>query len=283
MIEQKIYSTAKELLKRAVCDLPRDVELALASARKAEQSETAKAQLDAVLENIGIARKEGVPMCQDTGLPVFYVSVGDESMAKAKDIKGAITKAVADATREIPLRPNVVHPLTRKNTGNNTGLGFPQIEFDFVSGKGIEITAKPVGCGCETFSRLEMLKPATGEDEIVECVAEFAKTAGGRPCPPYVLGIAIGGTADIAMREAKQQTLRTISSAKESAIEKRLLGAVNATGIGPMGLGGSTTALAVHACVLGTHTAMLPLAINTCCWACRRASAKIKGDKVEYL
>lgn len=276
--ENPIYQTAKQLLTQAACKLREDVQNSIACAKNNE-TKVAKAQLEAILENIEAAEENKVPICQDTGVPVFYVRVGDGCNVKAEEIKCGITRAVADATGEIPLRPNVVHPLKRNNTNNNAEQGFPHIEFDYVSGNKLEITAKLVGCGCETLSHLEMLRPTTSEDEIIEKIAQFAENAGGLPCPPYILGIAIGGTADLAMKEAKLQTLRTIKPGECSELEKKLITKINALGIGPMGLGGTTTALAVHIKKIGTHTGLLPLAINTCCWAARDATAVINGEK----
>lgn len=286
--KEKITETVSELLKRAVTDLPEDVVSALEKARRKEGFENAKTQLATILENIECARKNGSPICQDTGIPVVYTGVGSRAEVDIGIIEEAIMEGVKNATRSIPLRSNAVHPLTRKNSGDNTGLGVPVIEIEFLKGVDyLEITVLPKGAGSENMSRLCMLKPSEGVKGIKRFVLESVASAGGNPCPPVIVGVGIGGTADKATKLSKKALLRRISSRHAdkdlSLLEEDLLESVNNLGIGPMGLGGDTTALAVHAEYAFCHTASLPVAVNLQCWANRRASARIREKKAEFL
>jgi len=286
--KETITETVSELLKRAVTKLPDDVESSLKKAYKAERGEIAKTQLANILDNIGYARKKGLPICQDTGIPVFYVGIGSLASVDTGIIEEAIAAGVRIATRNIPLRPNAVHPLTRKNSEDNTGAGFPVIEMEILKGKDyIEITVLPKGAGSENMSRLALLKPSEGTAGIKRFVIESVAAAGGNPCPPTIVGVGIGGTADKAVKLSKKALLRKIPSKNKdkdiACLEEELLSAINELGIGPMGLGGDTTALAVHAEYAFCHTASLPVAVNLQCWANRRASVRIHGNKAEFI
>jgi fumarate hydratase subunit alpha len=289
MITKEIITeTVSELLKRAVTDLPKDVESALEKARKAERGEIAKTQLATILDNIVYARKKGVPMCQDTGVPVFYVGIGSNAKVDTGIIEEAIAEGVRIASSDVPLRPNAVHPLTRKNSGDNTGVGVPVIEIEILKDKDyLEITVLPKGAGSENMSRLALLKPSEGIAGVKRFVIESVAVAGGNPCPPVIVGVGIGGTADKAVKLSKKALLRKISSRNKDAdisrLEEELLAEINQLGIGPMGLGGDTTALAVQAEYAFCHTASLPVAVNLQCWANRRASARIRGKRTEFI
>jgi len=214
-------------------------------------------------------------MCQDTGIMIFFAELGTE-FQPGFDLETAIREAVVLATSEIPLRPNAVDPLTRKNSGNNTGVGIPDIHWKLVPGKKLKITAAPKGAGSENMSSLRMFNP-TEAGSIRNFVLETVVNAGGMPCPPLMIGVGIGGSFDAAARLAKEALLVPLDTPMNS-FEEEILEAVNALGIGCMGLGGSTTALAVHVKIAYCHTASLPVAINIQCWANRHASVVFGGE-----
>ncbi|AKB75452.1 Fumarate hydratase class I, aerobic [Methanosarcina lacustris Z-7289] len=258
-----------DLLRKAEIELPDDVIEALRKAEAREENPVAKSQLQAILKNIELAKNHGVPMCQDTGIMIFFAELGTEFQS-GFDLEAAIRDAVVLATVEIPLRPNAVNPLTRKNSGDNTGVEIPDIHWKLVPGKKLKITVAPKGAGSENMSALRMMNP-TETGSIKHVVLETVINAGGMPCPPLTLGVGIGGSFDKAARLAKEALLEPLD-APMSSFEKEILDAVNALGIGCMGLGGSTTALAVHVKTAHCHTASLPVAINIQCWANRHAS-----------
>lgn len=258
-----------DLIRKAEIELPDDVVNALRKAESIEENQVAKSQLQAILKNIEIAKNHGVPMCQDTGIMIFFAELGTE-FQPGFDLEAAVRDAVALATREIPLRPNAVDPLNRNNSGNNTGSGIPDIHWKLVPGKQLKITVSPKGAGSENMSVLRMFNP-TEAGSIKNFVLETVINAGGMPCPPLTLGIGIGGSFDKAARLAKEALLEPLD-APMNELEQEVLEAVNALGIGCMGLGGSTTALAVHIKTAHCHTASLPVAINIQCWANRHAS-----------
>ena len=281
--EKSIQSTVVELLKRAVTKLPPDIEEALNNAYQKETSDVAKMQFKAILDNINLAETTVTPMCQDTGIHIFYVTLGN---VKTGDIEKAIRDGVKEATNTVPLRPNAVHPLTRKNPGTNLGEKMPYINYYVSDADYIEIHVMPKGAGSENMSRLAMLNPSQGINGIKEFALDTLLNAGSKPCPPVILGMGIGGSADISMKLAKKALLRPVTShhpdADIAALEDELLQALNETGIGPMGLGGNTTVLGVNIEYAFCHTASHPVAINIQCWAARRASARIYEDTVEY-
>jgi len=282
-----VENVAFNILKQAVIYLPEDVKQALKKAYAEETSETGKTQLKAILDNIELAEKYQAPMCQDTGTIIFYVKAG----AKAKDlekIEEALTNATRKATKEIPLRPNSVDPFTQKNSGDNTGRYIPFLQWEIVPGDSLEVTAMTKGGGSENVCIAGMLVPGEGIKGLKKFVVDAVIKAGAQPCPPNILGVAIGGGADIAMKLAKKALLKPLNeSNKDSEIaklEKEIFEAVNMTGIGPMGLGGKTTVLGVHVDYAFRHPASFPAAVAFNCWAARRASARINADgTVEYL
>lgn len=265
-----------DLLRKAEIELPDDVVSAIRKAKTAEESQVAKSQLQAILMNIELAKRHGVPMCQDTGIMIFFVEIGTEFQPDF-DLEAAIREAVILATVEVPLRPNAVDPLTRKNSLDNTGVGIPDIHWKFVPGNQLKITAAPKGAGSENMSSLRMFNP-TETGNIKNFVLETVMNAGGMPCPPLTIGIGIGGSFDAAARLAKEALLEPLDTPMEG-LEKEIFEAVNALGIGCMGLGGSTTALAVHVKTAHCHTASLPVAVNIQCWANRHASVVFKGEE----
>ena len=267
-----VKSTIVELFRKAETELGEDVIKAIKKAYEIEENEIAKNQLKTILDNIDAAKKLKVPICQDTGLPIVFVELGRE-LCLDFDLKKAIIEGVKLATKEIPLRPNAVDPLTRENPGNNVGLHVPQINIDFVEGDKLKLTVMPKGAGSENTSALKMMLPSQ-VNEIPKFVVEVVKNAFGKPCPPIFVGVGIGSTFDGSAKLAKKALLRDVTVMDE--YELRMLEAINDLGIGPMGLGGKTTALAVLVEKGYCHTASLPVAVNVQCWANRRAS-KVLG------
>lgn len=267
------------LYKEAVIKLPVDVKKALEDAHTLEKDETALLNLEAILENIKIAEEKNLPLCQDTGLPIIFVKLGK---VQVENLKEGIINGVKKATDLVPLRPNVVDPLTRKNSGNNIGRFIPQIDIELVDTDQLEITIFPKGFGSENNNALKMALPGEGEEGIKQFVLETVLSAGGKPCPPTVVGVGIGGSSDMALKLAKKALLRNIGEhhpeERMAKMEKEMLEMVNATGIGPMGLGGRTTALDVKIEYADTHTAGLPIGVCIQCWAARRATGILKGE-----
>ena len=285
--ENIVGDVTVKLLQLAVTELPRDVKEALQRAYREEESEAGKTQLKAILDNVELAEKTRTPMCQDTGVIIFYVKAG----AQAKDldkIGDALRSATKRATKEVPLRPNAVDPFTQKNTGDNTGRFFPFIHWEIVSGDSVEITVMPKGGGSENVCALGMISPGQGVNGLKKFVVDTVINAGAKPCPPNILGVAVGGGADIAMKLAKAALLRPLDEPNPNPdlakLERELYEAANSTGIGPMGLGGKFTVLGVKVEYAHRHPASYPVAVAFQCWAARRASARISPDgKVEYL
>lgn len=268
MMRTEVVKTTVRILKNAEILLPDWVLELIETAEKRETNSIAKSQLRFMLENLQIAANSKLPICQDTGLPIFRVEMGRDLVLDFNLLE-AISDGVRIATKEIPLRPNAVDPLTRQNSGDNTGPGMPDIIIDLVEGHGLKITAFPKGAGSENMSLVGMLNPADDPfDFILKTVAERAVNA----CPPLFLGIGIGGTFDLAARLAKRALLKMPGSSKE---ELELLDKINSLGIGPMGLGGDTTVLGLKIEKACCHTASLPVAINFQCWANRSATEVI--------
>ena len=278
------YQNVKEgiiqLIKKAETELPKDVIDALEHAYKIEKG-VAKTQMEAILKNIDLAKKTRRPMCQDTGIQTFFVDVGVD-FPHINKIKDFIVDAVKTATIKIPLRPNTVDPFTGENHKDNTGEHIPYITWDFVEGSDVLITAFPKGGGSENMSKLGMLKPGVGIEGVKDFVVEEMLKAGGQPCPPTVVGVGIGGGADLAMKLGKKALLRPVGNRHKekviAAIEEELIRRINESGIGPMGLGGKTTVLDVHIEKAHRHPASLPVGIAVQCWADRQASMIIHAD-----
>ncbi|OPY23994.1 MAG: fumarate hydratase [Methanobacterium sp. PtaU1.Bin097] len=278
MITQKqVEGVICNLFKQVVIELPSDVRKALEEAYKREEQDIARTNLEAILENIQAAEELEIPMCQDTGLPIVFVKLGK---VEVENLYQGVRKGVEKATKEIPLRPNVVDPLTRVNTGNNLGKLIPQIDVELVEGEYIEFTVFPKGFGSENNNALMMGLPGDGVEGIKKFVVDTVIKAGGKPCPPTVVGVGIGGSSDMAMKLAKKALLREVgvlhNEERIAELEKEILKLINDTGIGPMGLGGKTTALDVKIEYADTHTAGLPVGVCIQCWADRHASAVLK-------
>jgi fumarate hydratase subunit alpha/L(+)-tartrate dehydratase alpha subunit len=289
-IYDQIEQAGRDLYIKALTDIPQDVRAGLKRGHEAEQTagnKTASKVMLTVLENIKLADEKDMMVCQDTGLPIYKVLIGNELLRRGIDlveIKKRLKIAAERATKEYPLRSNSVHPFTRKNTQTNTGQGLPIIKIEFVEGSDeIELWMSPKGSGSENMSFLRMLKPADGIKGLKKFVLECVFDSGANPCPPTIVGIGVGGTSDVAAALAKESScFRKVGTANAdpqvAALEKELLDLINQTGIGPQGLGGQTTAMAVHIEWAHTHISQLPVAVNMQCWRGERACATIDGD-----
>jgi fumarate hydratase subunit alpha/L(+)-tartrate dehydratase alpha subunit len=286
-IYDKVEEVSRSLYLRALQDIPSDIRHALGEGLGREQAsgnKTAAGVLFTILENIEVADTQGTLVCQDTGLPIYKVRIGSRLNVDVPEIKTRIRTACEKLTREHPLRSNSVHPLTRKNTGTNSGQGIPIIKVDFVPDSDqIEILMAPKGSGSENMSFLKMLNPNEGIKGIKRFVLHCVLESGACPCPPVIVGIGLGGTSDLAMNLAKEaSTFRTIGSSNPdpqvAELEKDLLEKINATGLGPQGLGGLTTALAVNIEWAHTHISQNPVAVNMQCWRGERSAGLIEAD-----
>lgn len=263
----KITRAVSELVKRANFFLRSDVLSALRKAYVLEKNRRAKTILKAILDNAACARKDKLAICQDTGMPVVFLQLGQD-VAIRGDLTTAINKGIEDGYKRYCLRNSIVSdPLSRGKSKSSPCV----IHADIVRGNKIKLTFLPKGFGCENKSQLRMFKPTASIEEIKEFIVKTVKDAGPDACPPYVVGVGIGGTADYSGILAKKALLRKIST-KNSKLEEDLLKQINKTGIGPMGLGGIITALAVHVQTYPTHIAGLPVSVNISCHALRSAS-----------
>ncbi|MFP4013978.1 MAG: fumarate hydratase [Chitinispirillaceae bacterium] len=272
---EKIVEAVRTMCMAAACDLPPDVLERIRAARETEPFGRAQIILDQILDNAQIGANQRIPICQDTGFAVLFVSFGDEVKIEGGTLNDALNEGTRQGYRDGFLRKSIVNdPLfDRKNTGDNTPA---VIHTDIVKGDKLEITLLPKGGGCENMSYLGMLKPADGKEGVISFVKDCIIRSGGNPCPPVVVGIGIGGTADKASFLAKKALLRRIgdpnSDKRYSELEQEILQEVNATGVGPLGLGGRSTALAVHVEYFPCHIASMPVAVSLNCHSARRAS-----------
>jgi fumarate hydratase subunit alpha len=256
--------------REAAIRLPPDVLKVIRRAAAAETSPVARGEFENILKNIDVAENLDVPLCQDTGIPVVYLTLPPD-LPLTQSLYDAVAEGVRRATREVPLRPNVVDPLTRHNTNDNTGAGIPVIHVK--PGETFTVTVLPKGAGAENSSRITMLLPSHVYG-IEGFVVETMLHAEGKPCPPVFLGVGIGGTFDLAAGLAKEALLLPVDTM--SAFEQQICDSVNKLGIGPMGLGGDFTALAVKVKTAGCHTASLPVAVYVQCWANRHTTVEVK-------
>ena len=269
-----IKKKVKELFLRANYHIGEDVLTALKEAREEEVSEVGCSVLDMLIENYKIASGEEIAICQDTGLAVLYVELGQEVYIIGGNFREAVNEGVKEAYMEGYLRKSIVDDpvFARKNTGTNT----PAIIYtDIVPGDKIKFMVTPKGFGSENMSALAMMKPADGPEGIKNFVVDTIRKAGPNPCPPTIVGVGIGGTADKALVIAKKALFRKIGEHHQderyAQMEKEILEQINNLGIGPAGLGGRTTALAVNIEYTPTHIAGMPVAVNVCCHAARHA------------
>ena len=269
-----VKSTVAALVVQANTVLRPDVFSALRKARTAERSVRAKKLLGQIIDNAAIAKKEKLAVCQDTGLPIVFVRVGSDVIVSGKGIEQAIQAGVRDGYRQGNLRNSVVRDPLRLRK-QPSGFCPAIIHYEYNASRRLIITVLPKGFGCENKSQLKMFLPTAGKKEIMDFVIGAVKNAGPDACPPYVVGVGIGGSADYAGFLAKKALLLPLTG-KKSAFERELLARVNRLGIGPMGLGGRTTALSVSVMTYPTHIAGLPVAVNISCHALRSASAVLK-------
>lgn len=284
LTEAKFRAAIVEMLRRAETKLPKDVVRALKQGKIREQNPITKLQFDCMLKNLELARKLGAPICQDTGTFTFFIRLGPKLKLNF-DLKKSIDKAVDQATREVPLRANIVDPFTRKNTGTNVGIGQPSVHLELVPGKKLSVDLLVKGAGAENWSRFFMLRPADGEKAIERAVLLTLVEAGGQPCPPTIVGVGVGGSAEITPMLAKRALLRPLTSPNPdrrlAKLERRIMQAANGLDIGPMGLGGRTTVLGVHVEKAACHIASLPVAIALQCWAARRGRARLINGRLQ--
>ena len=274
----KLRDGIVELYRKVATSLPPDVEDALKAAHAIEKKgSNAKQALEVILENICLARETARPICQDTGVPVFYVKtpIGLSQLA----LENTIIEATRIATEKIPLRPNAVDIITDKNSGDNTGIGFPVIYFKETPGSTLTIDLMLKGAGCENIGQIyklpiKELKADRDLEGVRRCVLDTVYKAQGKGCPPYIIGVGIGASKDQVTRLAKEQLMRRLTDVSGAGVllklEKRLINEINKLGIGPLGLGGKTTALGIKIGVNHRHPASYFVDISVSCWANRR-------------
>jgi len=285
-----IEEAAKELYIRALKILPDDVKRGFDVLAARETSATAKDVLGTMIANIAVAERTDNLLCQDTGIPIYNVTIGrgvDFAAADGVALKAAIRRGCERATREHPLRSSIVHPLTRRNEQTSCGIGVPVVHLDVADDlEGLRIEMIPKGSGSENNSWLRMALPAEGIDAIKTFVVDCVLDAGGKTCPPTIVGVGVGGTADLCVHLAKIAATRPLGThcadADGASLETELTEAVNLLGVGPQGLGGDATAFAVHVELAATHITMNPVAVNMQCHSARRASATITPQGVRY-
>jgi fumarate hydratase subunit alpha len=273
---KEVTKTVSRLFQDACHYLPQDVVAVIKKARDAEESPVGREVLSRILENIEISAEGEVPLCQDTGDAIVFLELGQDVHVVGGDLYSAIDEGVRQGYDQGYLRRSMVsRPFSaRTNTKDNT----PAIIYtDIVPGDKLKIIAKPKGGGAENMSRLAMLKPAQGRQGVIDFVVQAVDEAGSNPCPPVIVGVGIGGTVEKCVLLAKRALLREVGKpnpdAEVAELEKEIFRRVNNLGIGPMGYGGRTTALAVHVEVFPAHIASLPVAVNMQCWCARHKEA----------
>lgn len=273
----KITEVIRKLCIEANEHLPEDVKCAIKTARKEEDGEIAKGILDNIIENYEIADRENVPICQDTGMAVVFMEIGQDVHITGGDLTECVNEGVRQGYTDGYLRKSVVKdPIRRGNTGDNT----PAILYtEIVPGEQIKITVGPKGFGSENMSRIMMFKPSAGLEGIKDFIIETVKFAGPNPCPPMVVGVGIGGTFDRCALLAKKALMRPLGSSNKDPfyadLEKELLLKINSLGIGPQGLGGRTTAIGLNIETFPTHIAGMPCAVNINCHVTRHKTEVI--------
>lgn len=283
---EAVEEAAKLLYIRALKVLPDDIKQGFRRLDASESDDTAKTILATMIENIAVAERTDNLLCQDTGIPIYNVVIGRDVDVDGIALKNAIRRGVERATREHPLRSSVVHPITRKNDQTSCGIGIPVINIDFSDRRHeLRLEMIPKGSGSENGSFLKMCIPADGIDGVKTFVIDRVMEAGGKVCPPTIVGVGVGGTSDLCMHLAKVAATRplgsTCSDPEGAKLETILSNAVNALGIGPQGLGGDSTAFAVHVELAATHITMNPVAVNIQCHSARRATATFTPNGVE--
>jgi tartrate/fumarate subfamily iron-sulfur-dependent hydro-lyase alpha chain len=282
-----LEDVAKELYIRALKILPDDIKRGFDTLARDESVAKARGVLGTMIRNIAVAEATDNLLCQDTGIPIYNVTIGRNVDVDGPAMKAAIRRGCERATREHPLRSSIVHPLTRKNEHTSCGIGVPVIHVDYSADlEGMKIEMIPKGSGSENNSWLKMAIPAEGVDAIRTFVIDCVLDAGGKTCPPTIVGVGVGGTADLCVHLAKIAATRPLGSRCDdpdgARLESELTAAVNMLGVGPQGLGGDATAFAVHVEIAATHITMNPVAVNMQCHSARRASATIDAAGIRY-
>ena len=283
----QVEDVARELYIRALKILPPDIKQGFERIVAAETDATAKQVLGTMVANIRVAEQQENLLCQDTGIPIYKVTIGRGVAVEGADLERAIRRGCERATREHPLRSSVVHPITRRNEHTSCGPGIPPVHFAFSDEPNVvRVEMVPKGSGSENNSWLRMAIPAEGVDAIKTFVVDCVLDAGGKTCPPTIVGVGIGGTSDLCVALAKRAATRPLGTAcpdpEGARLEMQLTEAVNQLGVGPQGLGGDATAFAVHVELAATHITMNPVAVNMQCHSARRASATITAGGVAY-
>ncbi len=272
----KITEAVKELCIKANTQLGEDVLEALKRALKEEESPQGKDILEKLILNAQIASEENIPICQDTGFAVVFVELGQDVHISGGSLVDAVNEGVRQGYKEGYLRKSICHPFTRENTGDNTPA---IVHVDVVPGDKVKLIVAPKGGGSENMSRVTMLTPAAGIEGLKDFVVQRVKESGPNPCPPTIIGVGIGGTFEKAAILAKKSLLRELGSKNKDPelqkLEEEWLQAINDLGIGPQGLGGRITSLAVHIEMMPCHIASLPVAVNIQCHAARHKEVEI--------
>ena len=284
---KQVEEACKELYIRALKILPPDIKEGFKRLDAGETHATGKAILGTMIRNIQVAEQNNNLLCQDTGIPIYNVTIGAGIEVDGYRLKQAIAKGCERATREHPLRSSVVHPVTRKNEHTSCGPEIPVIHIDFApQADTLSIEMIPKGSGSENNSWLKMAVPADGVDAIKTFVVDCVLDAGGKTCPPTIVGVGVGGTADLCVHLSKLAATRPLGTHCEdpegAKLEAALTRAVNQLGVGPQGLGGDSTSFAVHVEIAATHITMNPVAVNMQCHSARRARATFTPKGVEY-
>jgi tartrate/fumarate subfamily iron-sulfur-dependent hydro-lyase alpha chain len=279
----RVELVCRDLYIKSLKEIPPDIVDAIKRAAATETLEVAKRIFAHYLDSIALGREQKMMVCQDTGIPIYWVEIGGNLRLDGSRLTDAIVRGTERATREHPLRSSIVSPLKRENRQTNCGERIPIIHYDFVRGSDVlDILFMPKGSGSENMSFMKMLVPADGIKGIKRFVLEQVVGAGPKPCPPTIVGVGIGGSSDLCMTLAKKATTRPLGSHNPdpeiAALETELFEAINQTGIGPQGLGGNTTALAVHIESAWTHITCNPVAVNMQCWRAERRRAKMWAD-----
>jgi fumarate hydratase subunit alpha/L(+)-tartrate dehydratase alpha subunit len=284
---REVEEAAKQLYIRALKLLPPDVKQGFDALARGETDATARGILGVMVRNIAVAESTDNLLCQDTGIPIYNVTIGRGVEVDGVALKEAIRRGCERATREHPLRSSVVHPVTRRNEHTSCGRGVPVIHFDFSGAPDtLALEMVPKGSGSENNSWLRMAIPAEGVAAIKAFVVDCVLDAGGKTCPPTIVGVGVGGTADLCVHLAKVAATRPLGTRCEdpegAKLEAELTAAVNRLGVGPQGLGGDSTAFAVHVETAATHITMNPVAVNMQCHSARRARATFTPGGVQY-
>lgn len=274
-----LCDTARRAYEMALKDIPPDVRAALRAALSRERDARARQVLRTMLEAIELGDRDMI-VCQDTGIPIYWVKIGTAGYVDGARLGQVLVEATRQATLSTPFRSSIVHPTSRQNRQDSTGEGIPTLHFEFVEGAAyLEFLMMPKGSGSENWSSLGMLVPADGTPAIRRFILEAVVDAGGKACPPLVVGVGLGGTSDQCVALAKLATARPIGvrhpDPAVAEFERAMLEDVNRLGIGPQGLGGDTTALDVHVERAWTHNSMNPVAVNMQCWRGERRRARI--------